>query len=116
MLGDLQRVEKVSDRHAGLAVDEVQDAVMRAAKTAFFQDGVRIGGEVAIGEEKQLDDFEVDRIIVVRDRVAHISGVFFGLAGHAVISFQPSCNLRNNRKNMSALLTYFYCVGSVHAR
>ena len=35
LLGDLQDVEEVGDRQPGIAVDEMQHAVMRAAETDF---------------------------------------------------------------------------------
>ncbi|MCY1240763.1 hypothetical protein D9M72_536250 [compost metagenome] len=115
LLGDLQRVQEVGDGHAGLAVDEMDDPVMRPPKAALFEDRIRVGGEVAIGKEEQLDDLEIDRVII-GGGIGEIPGVLFGLAGHAVISFQPDCNLRNIRKNTSALLTYFYRIVSVLAR
>ena len=55
LLGDLQDVEQVGDRQAGIAVDEMQHAVMRAAEVGLRQDRVGIGDEVAIGEEQELD-------------------------------------------------------------
>ena len=39
-----------------MAVDEVQDAVMRPAQPELGKDCVRLPGEVAIGEKQQLDD------------------------------------------------------------
>ena len=64
LLGDLQHVEQFGDGQAGLAVDEMQHAVMGAAEAVVGQDLVRIGGEVAIGEEEQFDDGEVDAVLV----------------------------------------------------
>ena len=63
LLGDLQHVEEFGHGQAGPAVDEVHDAVMRAAEAVLRQDLVRIGGEVAIGEEEQFDDGEVDALV-----------------------------------------------------
>ena len=39
----------------GLAVDEVQHAVMGAAEAVVGEDAVGVADEVAIGEEQQLD-------------------------------------------------------------
>src|SRR5262249_41205058 len=55
LLGDLQDVEQLSNLHAGVAVDEMQDSVMSAAEATFRQHVVRIADEVAIGEEQELD-------------------------------------------------------------
>ena len=63
LLGDLQNVEQFGDRQARLAVDEMQHPVMGAAKAVVCEDLVRIGGEIAIGEEEQLDDGEVDAVL-----------------------------------------------------
>jgi hypothetical protein len=41
-----------------VAADEMHDAVMRPAKPVFVEDLVRPGGEIAIGEEQQLDALE----------------------------------------------------------
>ena len=56
LLGDLQDVEEVGDRQAGIAVDEMQHAMMRASEIGLRQDRIRIGDEVAIGEEQKLDE------------------------------------------------------------
>jgi hypothetical protein len=40
----------------------MQDAVVGAAEAVVGEDLVRIGGEVAIGEEEQLDDRQVDAV------------------------------------------------------
>ena len=56
LLGDLQHVEQIGDLHAGIAVDEMQHPVMRAAEPELRQLVVGVADEIAIGEEQQLDD------------------------------------------------------------
>ena len=68
LLGDLEDVEEVGDADAGMAVDEMDDAVMGAAEAVAEQRGVGIGDEVAIGEEEKLD--ERDLRLVARRRAA----------------------------------------------
>ena len=41
-----------------MAVDEMQHAVMRPAEAEILQDGIGVAGEIAIGEEQQLGEFE----------------------------------------------------------
>ena len=55
LLGDAQDVEQVRDLHAGIAVDEMQHPVMRAAEAELLQHVVRIGDEVPVGKEQKLD-------------------------------------------------------------
>src|SRR5262245_26185476 len=47
LLGDLQYVEKLGNAHAGIAADEMQDAVMSAAKAQAAQNGIGVAGEIA---------------------------------------------------------------------
>jgi len=59
LLGDLQDIEQVRNFHAGIAVDEMQHAVMGAAEAELGQNLVGIADEVAIGEEQELDEVEI---------------------------------------------------------
>ena len=68
LLGDLQHVEQFGDRQARPAVDEMQHPVMGAAEAVVGEDLVGVGGEVAIGEEQQLDDREVDAVLARQRR------------------------------------------------
>ena len=45
-----------------MAIDEMQHAVMRAAEAEILQDGVGVAGEIAIGEEQELGEFEQLRL------------------------------------------------------
>ena len=56
LLGDAQHVEQIGDLQAGIAVDEMHDAVMRAAEPERLQLMVGVADEIAVGEEQQLDD------------------------------------------------------------
>ena len=67
LLGDLQDVEQFGDLHAGIAVDEMQHPVMRAAEAELRQHVVGIADEIAIGEEQKLDDVP-DRLALLRAR------------------------------------------------
>ena len=62
LLGDGEDVEQVGDAQARMAIDEMQHAVMRAAEAEILEDGVGIAGEIAIGEEQQLGEFEQLRL------------------------------------------------------
>ena len=87
LLGDLQHVEQFGHGQARHAVDEMQHAVMRAAEAVVGQDLVGIGGEVAIGEEEQLDDARS------RCRPRRSARFVIGLA--AACCVLPSCLLRS---------------------
>ena len=56
LLGDFQDVEQVGDLDAGIAVDEVQHAMVGAAEAELCQHLVGIADEIAVGEEQQLDE------------------------------------------------------------
>ena len=56
LLGDFQDIEEVGDLDAGIAVDEVQHAMVGAAEAEFCQHLVGIADEIAIGEEQKLDE------------------------------------------------------------
>jgi hypothetical protein len=58
LFGDLQDVEEVGHRHAGLEVHEVQDAVVCPPEPLPFQQRVRVAHEVAVGEVEQAHDVE----------------------------------------------------------
>ncbi len=55
LLRYLQNVEQFRDLQAGIAVHEVQDAVVGAAKAVLLEYGVRIAGEAAVSEIEKLD-------------------------------------------------------------
>ncbi len=65
LLGDAKNVEQLGDLHAGIAIDEVQDPVMRTAKAELDQHLVRIADEIAISKEQQLDEIP-ERLIELR--------------------------------------------------
>ena len=56
LLCDAQHVEQVGHLQPGIAVDEMDDAVVRAPEAEFLQHVVGIADEIPIGEEQQLDD------------------------------------------------------------
>ena len=62
LLGDVEDVEQIGDAQARMAIDEMQHAVMGAAEIEIGEDGVGIAGEIAIGEEQQLGEFEQLRL------------------------------------------------------
>src|SRR5579872_3680435 len=55
LLGDAQDAEQLADRDLRVAADKMHDPVMRPPEPVFGQDRIRLGGEVAIGEEQQFD-------------------------------------------------------------
>ena len=67
LLGDFQNVEQVGDLHPGIAVDEMQHAMVRPAEAELGQNLIRIADEIAIGEEQKLDEIEI-RLAALRVR------------------------------------------------
>jgi len=59
LLGDLEHVEQFGDLHAGIAIDEMQHAMMGAAEVELLQHLVGVADEIAIGEEQQFDQIEI---------------------------------------------------------
>ena len=55
LLGDLQDFEQFGDPEAGIAVHEMQDAVMGAPEAVLREHGIGIAGEIAVGEKQKLD-------------------------------------------------------------
>ena len=77
LLGDLQDVEEIGDANPGMAVHEMDDAVMRATEAVAAKHLVGIGDEVAVGEEEQLDERDLG-IVLGRQRTRHdTSGTCF---------------------------------------
>ena len=66
LLGDLENAEQLGDLHAGIAIDEVQHAVMSAPEAELRQDLVGVADEIAIGKEEQLDQIP-ERLRLVPD-------------------------------------------------
>src|SRR5262249_31166905 len=97
LLGDLQDVEQVCNLHARVAVDKMQHAMVRAAKSKLLQHLVGVADEVAIGEEQEFDE--------VPDRLRRLGtcrlrrGARPAGCRHAGVSHGPSFR--------SAILTYF---------
>src|SRR5262249_24403646 len=55
LLGDPPHVEEVGDLHAGIAVDEMQHAVVRAAEPELGQHLVGVADEISVGKEQKLN-------------------------------------------------------------
>ena len=75
LLGDAQDIEEFCDGEARLAHHEVQHAMMGAPESMRRQEPVRIADEVAVGEEKQLDEIDHRRRVVGRKAVTRRDGV-----------------------------------------
>ncbi|MCY1546798.1 hypothetical protein D9M68_828130 [compost metagenome] len=58
LLGDLEDIEQVGDRHAGAQIDEVEHPVMGAAKALAVEQGVGVTGEIAVREKEEPHDIE----------------------------------------------------------
>ncbi len=56
LLGDLEDIQEFRDLHSGIAIDEMQDPVVRAAKPELLEHFVRIADEIPIGEEQKFDN------------------------------------------------------------
>jgi hypothetical protein len=55
LLGDPQNQQQFADRHLRPSSHEMDHPMMRSAEIVLRQDRVGLGGEVAIGEEQQLN-------------------------------------------------------------
>src|SRR5690606_34159994 len=58
LLGNLEDIKEIGHPQARVPVHEVKNAVMCPAEAELREDGVRLAGEVAIGEEQQLDELD----------------------------------------------------------
>ena len=47
--------KQLPDCHLRMSPDEMHDPMMRPAEAVFIEDRVRLGGEIPVGEEQQLD-------------------------------------------------------------
>ena len=56
LLGDAQDVEQLRHGETGIAIDEMQDAMMRTPEAVAVEKLVGVGDEVPIGEEEELDE------------------------------------------------------------
>ena len=70
LLGYLEYIEKISNPEAGIAMDKMQHAMMRPAKAEVVEQGIRLAGEIAIGEKQELD-IRNQRVIRKRQRTAN---------------------------------------------
>src|SRR5262249_16328202 len=55
LLGDAQDAQQLGHGHLRIAADEQDHSVMRAARGEAGEDCLRLGGEVAVGVEEELD-------------------------------------------------------------
>ena len=62
LLGDLENVEQFGDGKARHAVDEMQHAMMRAAKAVTGQNLIGVRREVPIREEQEFDQAKVNAV------------------------------------------------------
>ncbi len=95
LLGDLQDVEQVGDADARMAVDEMHHPVMRPPEAVAQQRRVRVGDEIPVGEEEQLDEGDL-RLLADRDGSRHHRR-----------GFRPCGRTSPPLKFTSAMLTYF---------
>ena len=56
LLGDSQHVEQVGDLQSGIAVDEMQHAMMRTAEAESLELVIGVADEIAVGEKQKFDD------------------------------------------------------------
>ncbi len=56
LLGDAKDVEQLLHGHAGVTPHEMQHPVVRAPEAELAEDLVRVGHEIAVGKEHQLDE------------------------------------------------------------
>ena len=89
LLGDAQDAEQLAHRHARVAADEVQRAVVGAAQAQLVQDRVGRRGEVAVGEEHHV--LRLADLLLPQEQQgrASLRGRPFGLqSGHGWRSLQ----------------------------
>src|SRR5690606_39729648 len=55
LLGNFEDIKKVGHPQSWMAIDEVQNTMMRPAEAELSQHRIGLAGKVAIGEEEQLD-------------------------------------------------------------
>src|SRR5258708_3989196 len=56
LLGDLENIKELRDLHSGIAIDEMQYAVMSAAKSELLERIVRVTDEISIGKEQEFNE------------------------------------------------------------
>jgi hypothetical protein len=64
LLCDFQNIQQLGDRQTRIAIDEMQHAMMRAAKSVVIEDGIGFGHEIAVSEKQQLDQFDGSGVAV----------------------------------------------------
>ena len=94
LLGDAQYVEQLSNRQPGIAADEMDNAMVRPSEAELLEDGIRVGNEIAIGEEQELDQLDDFLFlgILSGNYVSHID-IFLELGYVASISKEMSLPL-----------------------
>src|SRR5690606_21904803 len=92
LLGNLEDVEQVGNRHAGAQIDEIEDPVMGPAKALSLEERVGIASEIAVGEEEQSHDVE-GQILVVTAREIYVSHVDIVLVRCHCFPIGPSLSL-----------------------
>ncbi len=100
LLGDLENVEQIGNLHARIAIDEMQNAMMRATEAESLQHLVRVADEIAIGEEQQLNKVpaKLGPFGAGSTAVAAARGLILVVM---LMSAIQACDI------MSAILTYF---------
>lgn len=73
LLGDPENRQKLGDGDVGVAPDEIDHPVMRAAEAEGCQNRVALGREVPIGEEEQLHPL----VELVRAQVERVRPGFY---------------------------------------
>ena len=92
LLGDFQDIEQVGNRHAGLEVDEIQDAVVGPAETLPFKQCISIADEVTVGEEEQAHDVERHgRLAGLRQIYVSLVDIYFARCHHHPIENIALC-------------------------
>ena len=59
LFGDLEDVEQFGNLHTWIAIDEVEDAGVRAPEAERLENLIRIADEIAVGKEQKLDQVPV---------------------------------------------------------
>ena len=97
LLGDLEDIEQVGDRHAGLEVHKVENAVLRSTESLPLQQGIGVPHEIAISKVEQAHDVERQRLgrLSIRIYVSTVDIYFSGCHRGSIESASPTIPKRS---------------------
>jgi hypothetical protein len=82
LFGDLEYVEQLCHRHAGIAAHEMKHAMMGAPEADLGKDMIGIGGKVAISKKEKLDQLDERLVRSGQQLYIYVSHIDIFLANH----------------------------------